>query len=56
MFLAVRQESNEWSSQINQRDIEFLASKLVMIDTIKVELCKIENILEKDLHRPTRVG
>jgi hypothetical protein len=38
MLLEVRQEINEWYSQINQQDREFLASKWVTIGTIKVEL------------------
>jgi hypothetical protein len=47
MFLAVRQESNEGSSQIDQRDKEFSASKWVMMGIIKAELGKIANIIKK---------
>jgi hypothetical protein len=47
MFLVVRQGINEWFSQIGQWDIEFLASKLVMMGIIKTDLGKITNILEK---------
>jgi hypothetical protein len=47
MFLVVRQGINEWFSQIGQWDIEFLASKWVMMGTIKTDLGKITNILEK---------
>jgi hypothetical protein len=39
MFLAVKRESNEWSSQIIQRDKKYLASKWVMIGIMKAELC-----------------
>ena len=47
MFLVVRQEINEWSSQISEWDKGFLVSKWVMMSTIKTELGKIINILEK---------
>jgi len=56
MFLAVRQGSNKGSSQIDPRDREFSASKWVTMGTVKAELCKIANILKKDLHWLTRVG
>jgi hypothetical protein len=56
MFLAMRQESNKWSSQIDQRDRAFPISKWIIMDIIKVELCKIKNTLEKDLHGPPQVG
>jgi len=44
MVLAVRQRSNEWSSQIDQRDREFPPSKWVTMGTIKAKLGKIGNI------------
>jgi hypothetical protein len=52
----VRQGSNKGYSQIDQRDKAFPASKWVTMGTIKAELCKIKNIMKKDLHGLTRVG
>jgi hypothetical protein len=44
MLLVVRQWINEWSSQIDQQNIEFSVSKWVMMGMIKAELSKIANI------------
>jgi hypothetical protein len=52
----MRQGSNEWSPQINQQDKEFTASKWIEMSTIKAELCKITNTLEKNLFGLARVG